>query len=286
MTRSAVLAARCGLVLGVLAGLLLGGCATRPSDPDDLAYYREANDPFEPLNRAVFAFNEAADRVVLRPLAIGYRKAVPKGVRIGLRNFSNNLQSPGILINDLLQGEGVRARETLGRFLTNTILGLGGLIDIASEAGIPYHEEDFGQTLAVWGVESGPYVVLPLLGPTTFRDGIGDGVDAMADPVGRVIRDEYGLEGSAVRYSVDTIDWRAANLEAVDELRRSSLDFYATVRSAYRQRRTVEIRNGGAAGLDSGDAQPMLQFDSMDMDMNLDAPGGEGISDAPQSGQP
>lgn len=249
--------------------MLLGGCATRPTDPDDLAYYQETGDPLEPLNRAVFQFNEAADKVFLRPAAIGYRTVVPKGVRVGIRNFLDHIQSPLTIMNALLQGEGERARDTFGRFLTNTILGLGGLIDVASDAGIPKYHEDFGQTLAVWGVEPGPYLVLPLIGPSNFRDGIGYGVDTIVDPAGRYIRDEYGWEGSAVRGTVNAIDWRANNLEAIDELRKSSLDFYATVRSAYRQRRQHEIRNGRQTEDDSAGATEMIDFDSMDTDMEL-----------------
>lgn len=254
--------------LAVLAGLALvlalGGCATRPTDPADLAHHRQVNDPLEPMNRAVFQFNEAADKVMLRPLAIGYRTVIPRGVRIAIRNFLTNLEAPVVLLNDLLQGEGLRARDTLGRFLTNTILGVGGLIDIASDAGIPYHDEDFGQTLAVWGVGPGPYLVLPLYGPSGLRDGFGDAVDAVGDPVGIHIRDEYGWEGSAVRYMVDTIDWRATNLELIDDLRRSSIDFYAATRSAYRQQRHNEIRNGRVDLRDPEVLPPMIEFDAMD----------------------
>ncbi len=244
--------------------LALGACATRPTDPEELAHYKEINDPLEPMNRAIFRFNEIADAVVLRPLAIGYRTVLPRGVRGGIRNFLNNLEAPVVLLNDLLQGEGLRARDTMGRFMTNTILGLGGVIDIASDAGIPYHDEDFGQTLAVWGVGSGPYLVLPLYGPSNFRDGFGDGIDALVDPVGIYIREEYGLEGSAVRYMVDTVDWRAANLELIDDLRRSSIDFYAALRSAYRQQRSNEIRNGRIDPGDPGGLPPMIEFDAMD----------------------
>lgn len=252
------------VLVGLALGLALGGCATRPTDPADLAQYQQLNDPLEPMNRAVFQFNEAADKVVLRPLAIGYRKVIPRGVRIAVRNFLNNLEAPVVLLNDLLQGEGLRARDTLGRFLTNTILGVGGLIDIASDAGIPYHDEDFGQTLAVWGVGPGPYLVLPLYGPSGVRDGFGDAVDAMVDPVAIYIRDEYGWEGAVTRYIVDSVDWRATNLEFIDDLRRSSIDFYAATRSAYRQQRNNEIRNGRVDQESPGNLPSMIEFDAMD----------------------
>jgi len=249
---------------GLVLAVALGGCATPPTDPIDLAHYEQVNDPLEPLNRAVFTFNDAADRAVLRPLAIGYRTVIPRGVRIAIRNFLTNLEAPLVLVNDLLQGEGLRARDTFGRFLTNTILGVGGLIDIASDAGIPYHDEDFGQTLAVWGVGPGPYLVLPLFGPSGFRDGFGDAVDTVMDPAGIYIRDQYGWEGAAVRYAVDTVDWRATNLKLIDDLRRTSIDFYAATRSAYRQNRNNEIRNGRLDLQDRESLPPMIEFDAMD----------------------
>lgn len=255
---------RVDVLVALVLALALGACATKPTDPEELAHYEAINDPLEPMNRAVFAFNDAADRTVLRPLAVGYRTAVPRGVRTSIRNFLNNLETPVILLNDLLQGEGARARDTIGRFMTNTILGLGGLIDIASTADIPYHDEDFGQTLAVWGVEPGPYLVLPLFGPSGVRDAFGDGIDTLADPVGYALRDEYGLEASATRYLVDTVDWRAANLQIIDDLRRSSIDFYAATRSAYRQQRRSEIRNGRPEPGDFGAGSQMIEFDAMD----------------------
>lgn len=269
-----------GIVVALVAAMLLGGCATKPTDPEDLAYYEETNDPLEPMNRAIFQFNEVTDKVLLRPAAIGYNTVVPSGVRIGIRNFLNNLQSPLTIFNALLQGEGVRARDTFGRFLTNTIIGLGGLIDIASDAGIPQHYEDFGQTMAVWGMNSGPYLVLPFLGPSNFRDGTGEVVDGFLDPAGYYIREEHGFAGTAVRYSVDAIDWRAANLKTIDELRNSSLDFYATVRSAYRQRRAHEIRNGHQPDGNSAGTPGVIDFDTMDMDLELPP------EEVPKDGQP
>jgi phospholipid-binding lipoprotein MlaA len=255
---------RTGVVAALVLALTLGACATLPTDPEELARFEETNDPLEPMNRAVFAFNEAADKVVLRPLAIGYRTVIPRGLRAVVRNFLTNLEAPVVFMNDVLQGEGQRAGDTAGRFMTNTILGLGGLIDIASDAGIPYHDEDFGQTLAVWGVPPGPYLVIPLYGPSGVRDGVGDVADALVDPVGIYIRNEYGLTGSAVRYTIDTVDWRAANLKFIDELRRSSLDFYVATRSAYRQQRANEIRNGRLDFDDPDGLPPMIEFDDMD----------------------
>lgn len=258
-----------GILAVLVSALLLGGCATRPTDPDELAYYVETRDPLEPFNRAIFQFNEVTDKIVLRPLAIGYRTIVPSGIRAGIHNFLNHLKSPTTIINALLQGEGERARDTFGRFLTNTILGLGGFIDVASDAGIPQYYEDMGQTLAVWGVEPGPYLVMPLLGPADFRHWVGYSVDGVTSPTGYYIRQEYGMEGVGVQAGLSALDWRSANLEAVDDLRKSSLDFYATVRSAYRQRRQHEILNGRQPEGDSFGGPEMIDFDKMDMDMEL-----------------
>lgn len=267
---------RTGFLIAGLAVILVAGCTPRPADPEDRAYYIETNDPLEPVNRAVFQFNEIADKVILRPAAVGYRTVVPKGVRAGVRNFLNHVLGPITIVNALLQGEGERARDTFGRFMTNTILGLGGVIDVASDAGIPQYYEDFGQTLAVWGVESGPYLVLPLLGPSNFRDSVGRGVDSVVDPFGRYIYREYGMEGIAVRFTVNAVDWRAINLRTIDELRASSLDFYATVRSAYNQRRRHEITNG-RSNTETEDSPGMIDFDSMEMD--VEDPPGEGQGD-------
>ena len=268
-------------MVAFIAALLLGGCATRPTNPDDLAYYLETRDPLEPYNRAIFQFNEAADKVVLRPLAVGYSTVVPKGVRIGIHNFLTHLKSPITILNALLQGEGVRARDTFGRFLTNTILGLGGFIDVASDAGIPQHYEDLGQTLAVWGVEPGPYLVMPLMGPADLRHWVGFGIDSAINPSGYYIRKEYGMEGAGISAGLSAIDWRSANLKTIDELRNSSLDFYATVRSGYRQRRAHEIRNGQEPEGDSADSPGMIDFDNMDMDMNSELP----PAGSPEQGQ-
>jgi phospholipid-binding lipoprotein MlaA len=168
------------------AALLLAGCATPPpaSDPEALAEYRENNDPLEPANRAVQAFNEGLDRAVVKPVAIGYREYVPRPVRRGVRNVLNNLRGPVILFNDMLQGEPRRAGDTLGRFLLNSTFGVAGIFDVAEAwFGVSRHTEDFGQTLAVWGVGEGPFLFLPLAGPTNLRDLAGSGVDGAANVV-------------------------------------------------------------------------------------------------------
>lgn len=230
---------------GVLL-LLLAGCATPPpaSDPEALAEYRANNDPLEPANRSIYAFNERLDRAVARPVAVGYREHIPRPVRRGIRNVLNNLRSPVVLVNDMLQGEPRRAGDTLGRFLLNSTVGLGGIFDVAAAwFGVPRHTEDFGQTLAVWGVGEGPYLFLPLLGPTNLRDLAGSGVDGAAGIAGLL---GSGAAASGFRYvrtGMGLVDTREALIDPVDEMRRSSLDPYATYRSAYRQRRQADVEN-------------------------------------------
>jgi phospholipid-binding lipoprotein MlaA len=234
------------MVATVLGIGLLAGCATPPpsDDPDALAAFKEANDPLEPMNRYFFELNYAADELLLKPLAGWYYVALPNFAQDGIRNAIRNLRSPIVLANDLFQGETERAGITVSRFLVNSTIGLAGLIDVASEMGIEYHSEDFGQTLAVHGVGEGPYLVLPLLGPSNPRDATGIAVDMLFDPLTYVGIfggiDNIGL-GVGVLEGVDT---RARNLKTLDEIRRGSLDYYATLRSLYRQRRIDEINNG------------------------------------------
>ena len=156
-------------------------------------------------------------------------------------NFLNNLKSPMILANDLLQGEKDRAGETGGRFMANTIVGLGGLFEVT---GIEFHDEDLGQTLAVWGIDEGPYLVLPLLGPSSVRDTAGLAGQTLADPVSRYARDAEHAAVPWIHSGMEAIDARSRNIETLDEIERGAIDFYATVRSLYRQRREDEIRNG------------------------------------------
>lgn len=223
-----------------LAGLvLLAGCASGGAD---------RNDPLEPVNRAVFAFNQVVDGLVLEPAAELYGLVTPRPVRTGVRNLLDHLASPVVFANDLLQGERERAGVTLGRFMINTTLGLFGVYDMAANFGYHRHSEDFGQTLAVWGVGEGPYLVLPLLGPSNPRDALGRIVDAfLLDPGTHVLPQgarlaRTGTEAVVTRFELDPV---------LDDLERSSLDFYAALRSSYSQRRQSEIRNGAPPPLDS-----------------------------------
>lgn len=230
----------------VLLAALSAGCATRPpaSDPEALAYYKEINDPLEPTNRVIHGFNQGLQKALLRPMAKGYKAVIPAPARKGIGNALRNVRGPVIFANDLMQGEGKRAGDTLARFVINSTLGIAGLFDVAARMGIERHDEDFGQTLAVWGVGEGAYLELPVLGPSNVRDGIGLGVDILLDPLFWILRSENLNYVNYIRRGVEGIDLLATNLDEIEDLERSSLDYYAALRSAYRQDREAEIRNG------------------------------------------
>jgi len=225
--------------------LMAAGCATRPGDddPEGQAEFRETNDPAEPTNRAMFAAHEAIDRNVLQPVAEAYRDIIPQGIRIAIRNILGNLRAPVILANDLMQGETTRARITLGRFMVNSTIGVLGIADVARELGVPGHTEDFGQTLAVWGVGEGPFLFVPLLGPSNPRDLVGQGVDLTINPLSYFGQGLLVDTAGWTQLGLTVVDTREALLEPIDQLRATSLDPYSTLRSAYRQRRGYEIRN-------------------------------------------
>jgi phospholipid-binding lipoprotein MlaA len=210
---------------------------------------QEAADPFEPVNRAVFGFNLFADEWVLEPVARGYRAVAPAPVRRSVANFLSNLRSPVIFANDLLQGERDRAGTTLGRFMINSTLGVFGLFDPANALGHSPHYEDLGQTLGVYGVSSGPYLVLPLLGPSNARDAVGRVGDYFIDPLNQccITTDER-----LALFGTGAVSDREANIELFDDLRANSIDLYATIRTIYAQRRAAEIRNGGPAADQEG----------------------------------
>jgi phospholipid-binding lipoprotein MlaA len=240
------------LPASLLALVLLAGCATRPdaSDPEAVAEFQQTNDPAEPFNRTMYSVHEGIDRVVLRPVAVGYRAVVPQPVRSGVHNVLGNLRTPVILVNDMLQGEPRRAGDTLGRFVINSTLGLGGIFDVARDRfGVRGHSEDFGQTLARWGLGEGPYLFIPELGPSNPRDLTGFGLGIASDPL------TWFGQGVAVdvltgtRAGMTVVDTREELIEPLDAVERSSLDPYATLRSAYRQRRRAEIENRAGASI-------------------------------------
>jgi phospholipid-binding lipoprotein MlaA len=213
--------------------LALAGCASVPSGKSD------PRDPWEGFNRASFKFNDSLDRAILRPVTRGYVKVTPRFIRTGVSNALSNLDSITTIVNDALQGKMKQAGRDSARFLLNSTLGLGGLLDPATAAGLENNDEDFGQTLGKWGVKSGPYVMLPLLGPSTLRDTFARIPDQFTHPV------NY-LEDDSTRYAiraVDILDLRAGLLSLDEQLARS-YDRYAFVRNAYLQRREFKVKDG------------------------------------------
>lgn len=241
----------------LFAVALVAGCATPPpaDDKEAVAEFEQVNDPLEPMNRAIFDFNTAVDKALIKPLAQGYRDVVPAYGRERVRDLLNNLRSPIILANDMLQGEPDRAMQTLMRFAFNTGFGVGGLFDVAAPGGIPYHDEDFGQTFAVWGVGEGPYLVLPILGPSNPRDTTGLAIEWLADPFD-LWMDHTGNDWVMwTRTGVSGVDKRESLLDTLDEIEKSSVDYYAAVRSLYRQRRAADVKNGPGADAPSPNTQ-------------------------------
>ncbi len=240
--------ARIGVL--VLAMFVLANCASAPeNDPEALAEYNKINDPIEPANRGTFEFNLFLDRALFRPVTALYRTIAPETVRGYIHNFLQNLRTPVILANDLLQGEPSRGGTTTMRFLINSTIGVVGFGDPATSMGFEQHDEDFGQTLAVWGAGEGPYLMIPIFGPSNPRDAVGKVVDFFLDPINWWASKE-GLDSVLWGRTVMTgIDTRSRLWEVLDDLEKSSIDFYASIRSLYRQRRNDEITNG--TGLDN-----------------------------------
>lgn len=233
-------------LLMVIALCMVAGCAKRPpaSDLEALTAYEETNDPLEPMNRAIFAFNLGFDEILLEPAAKFYRRFGPPDIRDGIANFVKNWREPVTFVNDVLQGEVDRAGTSLSRFLINSTFGLLGILDTATYWGIEGHDEDFGQTFAKWGMGEGFYIMLPILGPSNMRDFSGFTVDFFFDPVSLWLSHKKWTYVRYGRLAMRGLIYREENLETLDDLSKSSTDFYATLRSAYRQLRQYEIDNG------------------------------------------
>ncbi|WP_245643948.1 MlaA family lipoprotein [Paraburkholderia oxyphila] len=217
------------MVVVTLALLVTSGCATGPD--------RKPGDPLEPVNRAIFKFNDKLDTYIAQPIAKGYQKVTPQPLRQAISNFFSNLGDVGNFANDLLQLKITDATEDLMRLAMNTTFGIGGLIDFATQAGLPKHHQDFGLTMGHYGVPAGPYLVLPLFGPSSVRDGIGMGVDvkfAVVNYLEPAVRDPM--------YIAQFISRRSDLLGATDLLKQAALDPYSFVRDAYRQQRESLIR--------------------------------------------
>ncbi|MFN4276952.1 MAG: VacJ family lipoprotein [Ferrovibrio sp.] len=230
--------------LAILAGGVLSGCATPPADPQGRAAYEENNDPLEPVNRALFEFHQVLDHFLLKPAAFTYTMLVPEPARDGVRNALLNLKTPVFLANDLMQGETGRAGVTLQRFAINSTVGVLGVIDAADKwFGIPAHTEDFGQTLATWGADEGPYLFIPVIGPSNPRDLVGLAADSAMDPLNWYLHNTDREGWIYARTGLAGLDARAELLDTLDNLEKTSLDYYVTLRSVYRQRRADEIAN-------------------------------------------
>jgi phospholipid-binding lipoprotein MlaA len=222
---------------------LLTACASTEPAQDTSDF-----DPIEPVNRVVHGVNGAVDFMVLYPAAMWYRDIAPEPVKTSVASFVRNVNEPLNSLNALLQGDPDQAAASLQRFIMNSTLGLLGFNDVAADFGIPYRREDFGQTLAHYGIGGGPYIVLPLIGPSNLRDTAGMGVDYLANPM------TWGAENSdtieAAYYGsvgLTALHTRYATINQLNELQKSSIDYYAALRSLYRQQRNTLIRNGAPA---------------------------------------
>ncbi len=257
-------------VLMCLAALLLAGCATTPGKQPD------PRDPWEGFNRKAFAFNDALDKAVAKPVAKAYVKVTPRVVRTGVSNVLSNLNTVSTVINDTLQGKMRQAGRDSARFLINSTLGLGGIFDPATAAGLENNDEDFGQTLGKWGVKSGPYVMLPFFGPSTVRDTIARLPDQYTYPV------NY-LEDDSTRYiirAVDVLDLRAGLLDLDAQFERS-YDRYAFMRNAWLQRREFMVTDG-----EMPDQSLELEQEFAEDEVPADAPPADTPADPPQPPPP
>lgn len=216
--------------------LLLGVLSACSATPDGEVY-----DPAENINRGIFKFNDAVDTAVIEPVARGYRNVVPDPARTGVRNVLRNLKTPTILANNVLQADANGAGDTITRFFANTLFGFGGLMDVAGKHGVPYREEDFGQTLGVWGAKPGAYLVLPLLGPSSVRDVSGLVVDSYTDPLRLWLMNTDRAGWYYGKVAVGAVDKREELLDVLADLKKNSIDYYAAVRSSYVQRRAALI---------------------------------------------
>lgn len=240
-------------LLGLSMLLLVSACADVPTDPAARAEYEATNDPFEPTNRVIFDVNDFLDRLLFRPLAELYRATIPPGIRDRLERVVSNFKEPVVFGNNLFQGEFTSAGITLGRLVLNSTVGVGGIWDVSTDWGMPQQHGDFGQTLHVWGLGSGPYLVLPLFGPSNIRDAVGLGADSLMSPWQYVVYDAYGTGGenrlNGYYFLADGLVEREQNIEPMDALREGSVDFYAQMRSVFRQYRDKQLGKESTEGM-------------------------------------
>lgn len=250
------------IIMLVVAAFFISGCSnsnnTMPDSTQLIA------DPYEKTNRKIFSFNKAVDKVILRPISKVYKVIVPKPVRKGVTNVLANLKAPFIFANDLLQGKPKRAGQTLQGFLVNSTIGIGGIFKVSDDMGIETHDEDFGQTLAEWGVGDGNFVMLPFLGPSTPRDTVGTAVEFFAEPVNLILEDNNLSWVVWTRLGVGIIDARARNGDLIDSIYTES-DPYIITRTGWVQARRAALRDGAPAPIDP-DAEDIFDFEDEDFD--------------------
>jgi phospholipid-binding lipoprotein MlaA len=276
------------IAAAALTAATLAGCATQRA-PSPL-------DPLEPMNRATFEFNDNADKFFFKPVAEGYRAVLPDVMRTGVRNFFSNLQDPWIAVNQFFQGKVELALSDGWRFLVNSTFGIGGLMDVATDMRLPKHNEDFGQTLGAWGLDSGPYLVIPFWGPSSARDGAGLIVDAYAYLPWRIpewLDFEHRVAWQNSLFALDYVNARANLLDTTNLLEEAALDRYAFVRDAFFQRRRSLIYDGNpprqSGGQSSGAAPANLETEPAREPAALappaveSAPAGPAASGAPEA---
>ena len=234
---------RVALAASVSVAALLSGCATTNTGPANPA------DPLESMNRSIYSFNEGVDEAIFKPVATAYQNVTPRVARQGVTNFFDNLGDAWSFVNNVLQGQGQGAYNSMVRFSVNTVLGIGGLFDIASEAGIERQKQDFGQTLGRWGMPTGPYLVLPFWGPSTVRDSAGLVVDAFGYPANTM--DDVRWRNSL--FGLRMVNNRANLLKAGDVLDSVALDKYSLVRDVYLRSRIGGAASGGDGRLENYD---------------------------------
>jgi len=252
---------RTSLTLLTLASIIVcSGCATA----------RNPRDPLEPLNRSIYKFNEAFDKALLKPAAKGYRAVVPQPVRGGVTNFFGNFRDVTSAINNLLQLKVPRAAGDAGRVAVNSTVGILGFFDVASRLGLEKHDEDFGQTLGRWGMGEGPYLVLPLFGPSSLRDGVGLIGDYFTDPEFYIFQH---TPESYIVFGTRVVNFRANLLEAEEFLQQAALDPYSFLRDAYLQRRRNQVYDGNPPEAGTQDGAPRRKtLKELEEEMGLDEP--------------
>ena len=258
----------------LLSLITLSGCATIPAGTKP-----DPGDPWERFNRSVYIFNDGVDRAIAKPAAKAYRKVTPRPVRTGVSNFFDNITYPITAVNAALQGKFRQAGRDSGRFLLNTVVGLGGILDPASVAGLVRNDEDFGQTLGVWGVPSGPYLMLPIFGPSNARDAPARIVDNLMDPKNLV-----GTSDARVAANVLNVVDSRANLLVIEKPLENVFDRYAFLRNIWRQRRLSQIRDGSFMEEPPEDPTLDMDFESFDIAPTVTPPSSAESAPPPAAG--